>query len=105
MAGNIRCIDKSLFAFATDLNIGYYSLKLTFQVIGAVAEFERDIISDRVKSGLENARAKGKKLGRPPLSPITISKIKALKEQGLSNRKIAKKLGVGEATVRQKTRA
>jgi len=34
-------------------------------VIGAVAEFEKDIIRERVKAGLENAKRKGKRLGRP----------------------------------------
>ncbi|MBI4128054.1 MAG: recombinase family protein [Parcubacteria group bacterium] len=38
-----------------------------FAVISALSEFERHIITDRVKAGLATARAKGKKLGRPPL--------------------------------------
>ena len=41
--------------------------ELVFQMIGAVAQFERSLIAERVKSGLANARAKGKVLGRPPL--------------------------------------
>jgi DNA invertase Pin-like site-specific DNA recombinase len=41
--------------------------KLVFHVIGAVAEFEKDIIKERVKAGLENAKRKGKKLGRQAL--------------------------------------
>ena len=52
--------------------------KLVFQVIGAVAEFERNIISERVKAGLRNARRKGKRLGRPPVSPMTIETAKRL---------------------------
>ena len=40
--------------------------KLVFTVLGAVAELERSLIVERVKAGLRNARAKGKKLGRPP---------------------------------------
>lgn len=42
--------------------------KLVFQIVGAVAEFEKDIIRERVKAGLENAKRKGKRLGRPPIS-------------------------------------
>ena len=40
--------------------------KLVFQIVGAVAEFEKDIIKERVIAGLANARRKGKRLGRPP---------------------------------------
>ena len=38
---------------------------VTFTVLGAVAELERSLIAERVKAGLRNARAKGRKLGRP----------------------------------------
>src|SRR5215472_16508239 len=39
--------------------------KMVFTVLGAVAELERSLIAERVRAGLRNARAKGKKLGRP----------------------------------------
>ena len=39
--------------------------KMIFTVLGAVAELERSLIVERVRAGLRNARAKGKKLGRP----------------------------------------
>ena len=45
--------------------------ELVFQMIGAVAQFERSLIAERVKSGLANARANGKVLGRPPLRKLT----------------------------------
>jgi DNA invertase Pin-like site-specific DNA recombinase len=44
--------------------------QLVFQMIGAVAQFERSLIGERVKAGLENAKAKGKVLGRPPLRSL-----------------------------------
>ena len=75
--------------------------KLVFQIIGAVAEFERDIISERVKAGLRNARRKGKRLGRPPVSPVVIEKAKALRSEGLSYRKIGKRLGISEGMARK----
>ncbi|MFO7684920.1 MAG: recombinase family protein [Desulfobacterales bacterium] len=62
--------------------------KLVFQVIGAVAEFERDIISERVKAGLRNARRKGKRLGRPRVAPMVIDRARSLRAEGLSYRKI-----------------
>ena len=76
--------------------------KLLFNIMGAVAEFERDIIRERVIAGLDNARRKGKRLGRPPIPWTVYNKAKRLREQGLSFRKIGKKLGVDEATIRKR---
>ena len=76
--------------------------KLVYQIVGAVAEFEKDIIRERVKAGLKNAKAKGKKLGRPTTPKVVVQQIEKLKQKGLSNYKIADKLGIGEATVRKK---
>ena len=75
--------------------------KLVFHVVGSVAEFERDIIRERVRAGLANARRNGKRLGRPSILAKVSGKIHILKENGLSNRAIARKVGVGEATVRR----
>lgn len=52
--------------------------KLVFQVVGAVAESKRNIISERVKTGLRNAGRKDKRLGRPPVSPMVIDKAKKI---------------------------
>jgi DNA invertase Pin-like site-specific DNA recombinase len=45
--------------------------RLMFQVIGAMAEFERALIAERVKAGMRNARAKGRRIGRPARIPLT----------------------------------
>ena len=78
--------------------------KLVFHVIGAVAEFEKDIIKERVKAGLENARRKGKKLGRPGVDDSVIEEAKVLREEGKSFRTIGKQLGISEGAVRQRLR-
>jgi DNA invertase Pin-like site-specific DNA recombinase len=75
--------------------------KLVFQIVGAVAEFEKDIIRERVIAGLANAKAKGKQLGRPPLPLNILNKAKELKATGHSFRYIEKKLGVGEGSIRK----
>jgi DNA invertase Pin-like site-specific DNA recombinase len=49
--------------------------RLMFHIIGAMAEFERELIRERVKAGLDNARRKGKRLGRKPLPPVVREKI------------------------------
>jgi len=76
--------------------------KLVFHVIGAVAEFEKDIIRERVRSGLENAKRKGKRLGRPPVKDAVMAEAEELKKQGLSVRAIGSKLGVDEGTIRKR---
>ena len=50
-----------------NLDLGTPSGRLMFQIIGAMAEFERALIQERVRAGLRNARAKGKHIGRPRL--------------------------------------
>jgi DNA invertase Pin-like site-specific DNA recombinase len=67
-------------------------------IIATVAKQERVRISQRVRAGLETARAKGKRLGRPRVI-VDHAAIGRLREQGLSWAKIAERLGVGEGTV------
>ena len=74
--------------------------KMIFTVLGAVAELERSLIVERVRAGLRNARAKGKKLGRPRLT-VDAARIAAMRSEGLSWAKIGQSLGVGEGTVRR----
>jgi DNA invertase Pin-like site-specific DNA recombinase len=87
-------------SYDNQLDTSSPSGKLVFNIIGAVAEFERDIISERVRAGLANARIKGKKLGRPQIPKSYQKKIIALKNQGLSNRAIGRQLSISESTVR-----
>jgi DNA invertase Pin-like site-specific DNA recombinase len=84
--------------------------KMTFTVLGAVAELERSLIVERVRMGLQSARNKGKRLGRPPIrqmSPAELAKVRADRATGeFSLRKLAKKYGTSvwamqQATLRQ----
>jgi DNA invertase Pin-like site-specific DNA recombinase len=72
--------------------------KMVFTVLGAVAELERSLIVERVKAGLRNVRAKGKRLGRPPKT-VDAPTVARLRKQGRSWRAIASQLGVGLATL------
>jgi len=64
-----------------NLDLGTPSGRFMFQIIGAMAEFERSLIQERVKAGLRNARTKGKRLGRPR---VDARKIATLRAQGCS---------------------
>src|ERR1017187_5670440 len=71
--------------------------KLVFTVLGAVAELERSLITERVRAGIRNARAKGKRLGRPR-SGVDKVEISRLRAQGASWRAVGAALGVSAAT-------
>ncbi len=71
--------------------------RLLLQILGAFAEFERNMINSRTKAGREQAQSKGVKFGRPPLKTrngtfIDRRKVMELKQKGLSARAIAKSL-------------
>jgi DNA invertase Pin-like site-specific DNA recombinase len=78
--------------------------KAMFTVISAIAEFERSLISERVRAGIAKSRAQGKPHGRPRTDPQTIKKIKRLRRQGQSLNQIARKIGVSHQTVANYTR-
>ena len=82
-----------------NLDLSTPSGRLMFAVIGAMAEFERALIQERVRAGLGNARAKGKQLGRPQRI-VNRESILQMKAEGLSIRQIAERIGIGYGTVR-----
>jgi putative DNA-invertase from lambdoid prophage Rac len=63
-----------------------------------MAEFERELIRERVKAGMRNARAKGTRIGRPRAN-VDTAQITRLRAQGLSWKKIAKQMGLGVGTL------
>jgi DNA invertase Pin-like site-specific DNA recombinase len=72
-----------------------------FTIVSAVAQLERDLIRERVSAGIRNARANGKKLGRPK-SSVDRTQVLQLREQGHSLQEIATTLGIGYGTVRSR---
>lgn len=68
-------------------------------MLSTFAEFERDIIRERVKAGIASAREKGKPHGRPKTASLKISEIRKLKRQGLNNSQIAKHLEISRGSV------
>lgn len=72
-----------------------------FQMMGVFAEFERSMISERVKSGLARAKSNGKTLGRPKVSEKVEEQIIALRSEGKGMLAIGKALGIGTSTVQR----
>jgi DNA invertase Pin-like site-specific DNA recombinase len=75
--------------------------KILFTMISAFAEFEREIIRERVIAGMEKAKVRGVKLGRPKIPPFTIEKVLELKQNGLSYKEIIKKLKISKSAYYQ----
>jgi DNA invertase Pin-like site-specific DNA recombinase len=73
--------------------------RLVFGIFASIAEFERELIRDRVRSGLAAARARGKRLGRPRRH-VDVERVAALRTEGCSWRDVGRQLGVGVATAR-----
>jgi len=75
--------------------------RLLFHMLAAIAEFERDLIRDRVLAGLRRARAEGQHLGRPRKHAVDVARAQTLLGQGLSLRATARALGVPHMAVRR----
>lgn len=83
-----------------NLDLSTPSGRLMFQIIGAMAEFERALIQERVRAGLRNARAKGRRLGRPRVI-VDASKIAFLRKQGHSWSQITAEMRIGKGTAQR----
>src|SRR5271170_1089453 len=71
--------------------------RLVFGIFASIAEFERELIRSRVRSGIAAARIRGKRIGRPRVSP-TDSQINMLLSEGYSMAAVGKELGISAAT-------
>lgn len=74
--------------------------KMVFTVLAAVAELERSLIAERVRAGLRNARAKGKRLGRPRVA-VDAARITSLRAQGWSWREIVAETGISKGSAQR----
>jgi DNA invertase Pin-like site-specific DNA recombinase len=80
-----------------NLDLSTPSGRLMFQVIGAMSEFERSLIQERVRAGLRNAVARGVRLGRPR-TLANADEIARLRASGASWREVAEQMGIGVGT-------
>ncbi len=70
-------------------------------LLAVFAEFEREILRERVRTGLAHARLNGKRLGRPPSVVHKAIEIRILYRQGISKSEIARRLRIGRTSVRR----
>jgi DNA invertase Pin-like site-specific DNA recombinase len=80
-----------------NIDLSTPSGRLMFQIIGAMAEFERSLIQERVRAGLRNAVARGVRLGRPKRI-VDAAEITRLRASGASWREVAEQMRIGVGT-------
>lgn len=96
----------------SELGVGFVSLTEALDLttptgramaglLSVFAEFERDILRERVRAGLAEARRKGTKLGRPVTAAKKVSQIRKLHVAGVSKSEIARRLAIGRTSVRR----
>ena len=73
--------------------------KLMLNVLGSVAQFEREMMLERQREGIARAKAEKRYKGRTPTARAKTDQIRTLASQGLAKREIARQLGVGERSV------
>ncbi len=100
--GELKAKGVDLYLHQQSLDTSTPAGKAMFQMLGVFSEFEREIIRERVRSGLNRARAQGKKLGRPRRDDAKrLAAIRKLRKQGLGINKIARQLGIGVSSVQR----
>jgi DNA invertase Pin-like site-specific DNA recombinase len=100
--GELKAKGVDLYLHQQSLDTSTPAGKAMFQMCGVFAEFEREMIRDRVNAGLARAKAQGKKLGRPRRDTAKrLAAIRKLRKQGDGINKIASKLGIGVSVVQR----
>jgi DNA invertase Pin-like site-specific DNA recombinase len=89
-----------LISFSEGLDFSTASGKLFYTLISAFAEFEKNVIGERVRAGLRNARSKGTRLGRPQVTADAL-RIATLRSQGASWPTISDTLAISTRTARR----
>ena len=95
---------KNINLFVKNQNIDTSTIvgELFFNIINSISQYERDLTAERIKSGLENAKRKGKALGRKSNLNLETQKIILdMKSQGIGLKKIAKETKVSVQTIRK----
>ncbi|MBX3291562.1 MAG: recombinase family protein [Acidobacteria bacterium] len=95
----LRSLDVVFVSLTESLDFSTPSGRAMAGMLSTFAEFERDMIRERVIAGIANARAKGKPHGRPRTAALKTDQIKRLKSEGLNNSQIARRLGISRGSV------
>lgn len=97
---DLPACNVELVSFSEGLDFTTTTGKLLYQMLSAFAEFERDCIRERVRSGLRNARAKGKRLGRPRVT-VDAARMVSLRAHGRSWREITTEMAISKGSAQR----
>lgn len=100
-----KALGIDFVSFSEQMDTSTPAGKMVFTVLGAVAELERSLIVERVRAGMRNARAKGRRIGRPPQTQLSPELRQSIADTyalgGTSLRTLAKKFGTSLASIQR----
>ena len=96
----LRALGIQFVSYTENLDFSTPAGRAMANLIGVFAEFERDLIRERVKAGIQNAKSKGIRVGRRPLIDERLLRtVRDRRDKGMSLRGISKELGVSKSLV------
>lgn len=98
---DLRSKDVDLYLHQQGIDTTTPTGKMMFQMLGVFSEFERSIMQERIKAGIERAKANGVKLGRPRVTANMELAIRAKRADGMGINAIARKLKCGCSTIQR----
>ncbi len=100
LSETLRERDVALLSLTDHIDTGTAAGRMLYAVLGAVAQFERDVLRERTVAGMRAAKKRGEHIGRPPvLSPAQVREAKKMLERGESPNHVARVLRVGRSTL------
>lgn len=100
LVGDLDARKVGLKSLTEEIDTSTSGGRLVFHIFGAIAEFERDLIRERTRAGLDAARKRGRVGGRPrAMTPAKLASARRLSEAGTPVRDIAESLGVSVPTI------
>jgi DNA invertase Pin-like site-specific DNA recombinase len=94
---DLRSLGVAFISLRDNLDLSTPSGRLMFHVIGAMAQFERELIRERVRSGIAHAQVKGVRMGRPTVS-VDAPAVARLRSEGRSWAEVCQELGVSKGS-------
>jgi DNA invertase Pin-like site-specific DNA recombinase len=102
----LRLLGIQFVSYTENLDFSTPAGRAMANLIGVFAEFERDLIRERVRAGIQNAQSKGIRIGRRPLiDERLLGKVTSLKGNGMTIRAISRELGLSTSVVHRATHA
>jgi DNA invertase Pin-like site-specific DNA recombinase len=95
----LAALDVGFVSLSEALDLTTPSGRALAGMLAVFAEFERDILRDRVKAGIAQARKEGRPHGRPKTAAKLVAEMKRFRKEGLSKREIARRLNVSRTSV------